>query len=163
MTKKVFLITMLIAIFQSYSVKGQLAIKESMNKPYVYVLKVNGSDTLIIDSLLTGLNKFEKFIVQQNIIYKYSNGFSVDFVEYFTLEKYSIESNSIKMMAVSSVFSSDFKKLFETGLKIDFNEKGVCFQIPNQYYGSIILPFDFFINQKRLDAFMSFLKKSITN
>lgn len=161
--KTLYRYIILIIVLQPVLVKGQIIINEPKNNPYFLVKRIINTDTLLIDSIPSGFSYIEKVIAQQDFVYKYSNGngFKTNFGEYFTLEKYSIENGKLKLVCISTIFTADHKKLFDSGLKIGFSEKGLCFQIPDNFYGAIILPFDYFINQKRLDYFLKFLCESI--
>lgn len=159
--------TIIISIFllitlQSFMVNGQIIVKESQSEPYVYVFKTHTKDTILVDSLLVGISQFEKVFVQQTRVYKYSNGFTTDAEEYFMLQEFSIENNHLKLLSTNSVSSADYKKLFLSGLTISINEEGICFKVPNYYCGSITLPFDLYIDKKKMDCFFRFLSKIIT-
>lgn len=161
--KTLYRYIILIIVLQPVLAKGQIIIFEPKDNPYFLVKKIVNTDTLLIDSIPSGFSYVEKVVTQQDFVYKYSNGsgFKSVYGEYFTLEKYSIENGKLKFVCVSTIFTGDYKNLFDSGLKIGFSDNGLSFQIPDNFYGAIILPFDYFINQKKLDYFLKFLSKSI--
>ncbi len=162
MMKTIIINIFLLITLQSFMANGQIIVKESQSKPYVYIFKAHAKDTILVDSLLIGISQIEKVFVQQTRIYKYSNGFTTGAEEYFILQEFSIENNHLKLLSTNSVSSADYKKLFLSGLIISINEEGICFKVPNYYYGGIILPFDFYIDKKKMDYFFRFLSKIIT-
>ena len=152
-------------ILYPFIINGQIIVIEPQNNPFFIIKNIVEGDTIVVDSIPSGLTGYiEKVITQQNFVYKYSNGygyFRKNFGEYFDLEKFSIANGKLKFICVSSIFAADHKKLFESGLQIEFKNNGIEFRLPAKFHGGIILPFDLYANQKQLDSFLKFLTKLI--
>ncbi len=162
--KKSFIFIAMTLILHPFIVKGQIIVVEPKNNSYFIIQNIVEGDTIVVDSIPSGLSgNIEKIVTQQGFIYKYScgSGFKKYFGEFFTLQKYSIDEGRLKLFATSTICTYEHEKLFESGMQIEFKDNGIEFRLPAEFYGGIILPLDFYVDQKQLDCFLKFLSKSI--
>lgn len=164
MMKKLYIYIAMTLIMHPFFVKGQIIVVEPKNNPYFIIHNIVEGDTIVVDSIPSGLSgNIEKIVTQRGFIYKYSSGygFKKDFGEFFTLQKYSIIEGKLNLLSTSTISTVEYKELFKLGLLIEFKDNGIEFRLPSEFYGGIILSLDFYSNQEHLDCFLKFLNKSI--
>jgi len=164
MKTKVLIIILTLVIKYDF-VNAQLVLKELESSPYIVIHSIVEKDTIIIDSLLIGITgTTEKYIINNNSIYKFFSGFGVkkEYGAYYTLEKHSVIDNKLNLVSSSTIWAYEHKPLFDLGMEISFTENGIMIIIPKICFDGILLPFEYFSDPQFLKSFLIFLNKQVS-
>lgn len=105
--------------------KGQILLKQDLEKNILYVNEVRGKDTLLVDSIST-LNMFNEysFFEKNRVIYTLFSAVDVTGMKVYTINIYKIE-DSIKLVESFYIEQLTYQTLFENGIKLSFSDKGL--------------------------------------